>query len=55
MAELSITCPVCGNDLHADHEDDLAHNFRDHAAEHGKEMTEDEAKKKVKMMLESKS
>ncbi len=54
MAEVSINCPTCGAHLKADDEHELAHTFKKHTADvHDMEMPEEEAKKKVKMMLES--
>ncbi len=54
MAEVSIKCPSCGMDLRAAHGEELAKTFKEHTAHaHGMEMSEEEAKKKVKMMLES--
>lgn len=53
MAEVSIKCPNYGMDLRAPHEDELAKTFKGHPHEHGMEMSEEGAKKKVKMMVES--
>jgi len=52
MAELSVTCPICGDSLTALNEEELAHAFKEHAHHHhDKEMSEEEAKKKVKSMM----
>lgn len=51
MAEVSVKCPQCGMDLKAPNEEELAKTFKGHAHEaHGMEMSEEEAKQKVKMM-----
>jgi hypothetical protein len=53
MAEVGIKCPMCGADLKGEHADDLGVKFKDHSHEvHDMEMSEEEAKQKVKMMLE---
>jgi predicted small metal-binding protein len=53
MAEVSIKCPQCGMEIHGPDEEGLARNFKEHTHEvHSMEMSEEEAKKKVKMMLE---
>ena len=50
MAELSVACPICKQSLTAPNEDELAKVFKEHAKhEHGMEMSEEEAKEKVKM------
>jgi len=51
MAEVSIKCPQCGMELKAPNDDELAKNFKAHTHEvHDMEMSEEEAKQKVKMM-----
>ena len=54
MAEVGIKCPTCGMDLKAPNKDELGKVFKEHTAHvHDMEMSEEEAKSKVKMMLES--
>ena len=49
MAQHSTTCPVCNNELTAETEDALVKQFQQHAhEEHGKQMSEQEARDMVK-------
>jgi predicted small metal-binding protein len=51
MGEVSVSCPVCGQSLTAPNEDELAKTFKEHAHhDHGMEMSEEQAKMKVKGM-----
>ena len=49
MAELSVSCPACGQSLTAPNEDELVKVFKEHAKhQHSMELSEEEAKEKVK-------
>lgn len=51
MGEASVGCPICGKSLTAPNEDELVKAFKEHAhRDHGMEMSEEQAKMKVKGM-----
>jgi predicted small metal-binding protein len=53
MAEVTVTCPMCGTEIHGPDADELAKNYKEHAREaHGMEMSEEEAKQAVTIWLE---
>ena len=53
MAEVTVTCPVCGMDIHAPDEEELAKTYKEHAHEaHGMEISEEAVKQVVKIWLE---
>jgi predicted small metal-binding protein len=53
MAELTVTCPMCGLEIHGSDEDGVAKNYTQHAHEaHGMDISEEEAKEVVKIWLE---
>jgi predicted small metal-binding protein len=53
MGELTVTCPICGTEIHAPDEDGLATKYKEHAHEaHGMEMSEEDAKQAIKIWLE---
>ncbi len=53
MAEPSVSCPICKQGLTAPNEDELVKIFKEHVKhEHGMEMSEEEAKEKMKMGME---
>ena len=53
MAEVTVTCPICFEDIHGPDEEGLTKNYKEHAHEaHGMELSEEEAKQVVKIWLE---
>jgi predicted small metal-binding protein len=53
MAELTVTCPMCGLDINGPDLDGLVKNYSEHAHEaHGMELSEEEAKQAVEIWLE---
>jgi predicted small metal-binding protein len=53
MAEVTVTCPMCGMDIHGPDEDGLSKNYKEHAHDaHAMETSHEEAKQAVKIWLE---
>ena len=54
MAELSVKCPTCGMPLKAPTEDELVKAWQEHSkTAHSMELSEEEARAKVKMAMEA--
>jgi len=53
MADVTVTCPMCGTDLHGPDVDALVKNYTEHAKQaHEMEMSEEEARQAVEIWLE---
>jgi predicted small metal-binding protein len=51
----SVKCPMCGAHMHADSDDELVKGFKKHSKDvHDMELSDEEAKKKIKMAQEGK-